>query len=44
VRQKLVLPPIENLDIPDEYQYMDAELIDILEKKVEDSIQRFTNP
>jgi predicted protein tyrosine phosphatase len=37
------LPPIENLDIPDEYQYMDAELIDILEKKVEDSIQRFTN-
>jgi predicted protein tyrosine phosphatase len=41
--RKLALPPIENLDIPDEYQYMDAELIDILKKKVEASIQRFTH-
>jgi len=39
--RELALPPIENLEIADEYQYMDAELIDILEKKVENSIQRF---
>lgn len=34
------LPAIENLDIPDEYQYMDDELIEIIESRVEFHIQR----
>jgi predicted protein tyrosine phosphatase len=34
------LPKIENLDIPDEYQYMDEELIEIIENRVEYYIQR----
>jgi protein-tyrosine phosphatase len=31
----LSLPRIENLDIPDEYEYMDEELIELIETKVE---------
>ncbi|HLO29199.1 MAG TPA: hypothetical protein VK249_08695 [Anaerolineales bacterium] len=31
----LTLPRIENLDIPDEYEYMDEELIELIEKRVE---------
>jgi predicted protein tyrosine phosphatase len=31
----LSLPKIENLDIPDEYQYMDDELIELIENRVE---------
>ena len=34
------LPAIENLDIPDEYQYMDEELIDLIEKGAEFHIHR----
>ncbi len=37
----LPLPEIVNLDIPDEYQYMDAELVDIIQKGVEFYIMRF---
>ena len=37
------LPVIENLDIPDEYKYMDDELIDLIEKGVEFHIQRLEN-
>lgn len=36
----LTLPKIEDLDIPDEYEYMDEELIELIEKKVEFYIQR----
>ena len=36
----LLLPEIVNLDIPDEYQYMDAELVDIIQKGVEFYIMR----
>lgn len=36
----LSLPPIENLDIPDEYRYMDDELIELIEKGVEFHIHR----
>jgi predicted protein tyrosine phosphatase len=38
--RNLSLPAIENLDIPDEYQYMDDELITLIEKGVEFHIQR----
>jgi protein-tyrosine phosphatase len=31
----LSLPKIENLDIPDEYQYMDEALIELIENRVE---------
>lgn len=31
----LPLPKVENLDIPDEYEYMDKELIQLIEKRVE---------
>ena len=34
------LPAIEDLDIPDDYEYMDRELIELLEKRVEFYIQR----
>jgi protein-tyrosine phosphatase len=34
------LHEIENLDIPDDYEYMDRELIELLEKRVEFYIQR----
>jgi protein-tyrosine phosphatase len=37
----LALPKIENLDIPDEYEYMDEELIELIEKQVEFYIQQF---
>jgi predicted protein tyrosine phosphatase len=33
-----VLPPIKSLDIPDEYAFMDAELIELLHSGVEDHI------
>jgi predicted protein tyrosine phosphatase len=36
----LSLPKIENLDIPDEYEYMDKELIETIEQGVEFHIQR----
>jgi predicted protein tyrosine phosphatase len=36
----LSLPRIENLNIPDEYEYMNDELIEIIEKGVEFHIQR----
>jgi predicted protein tyrosine phosphatase len=39
----LSLPRIENLDVPDEYEYMDEELIEIIEKGVEYFIQRPEN-
>lgn len=38
--RNLSLPKIENLDIPDEYEYMDEELIGLIEKKAEFYIQR----
>ena len=36
----LPLPEIENLDIPDEYQYMDPELVDLIQKMVESHIKK----
>jgi predicted protein tyrosine phosphatase len=36
----LQLPKIENLDIPDVYEYMDNELIDLIKQGVEFYIQR----
>jgi predicted protein tyrosine phosphatase len=39
----LPLPEIVNLDIPDEYQYMDAELVGIIQKGVEFYIIRFAH-
>ena len=37
----LSLPKIENLDIPDEYEYMDEELIELIRKGVEFYIHQF---
>ncbi len=37
----LPLPEIVNLDIPDEYQFMDAELVDNIQTGVEFFIMRF---
>ncbi len=37
----LSLPKIENLDIPDEYEYMNDELIGLIEKGVEYYIEKF---
>lgn len=34
------MPPIESLDIPDDYEYMDPELVELLRGAVEDAIQR----
>lgn len=34
------MPPIESLDIPDDYEYMDPELVELLRVAVEDAIQR----
>ena len=34
----LELPPIESLDIPDEYEYMDEELVDLIRSGVEHHI------
>ena len=34
-RDKVELPRIESLDIPDEYEYMDVELINIIKSSVE---------
>ena len=39
----LALPLVENLDIPDEFQYMDAELVDLIERKVEAHIDKLMN-
>jgi protein-tyrosine phosphatase len=36
----LSLPKIENLDIPDEYEYMDEELIELIQKRVEYYIEK----
>ncbi len=38
---ELSLPKIENLDIPDEYEYMNEELIGLIEKGVEYYIEKF---
>ncbi len=40
--RSIKLPPIENLDIPDEYGYLDEELIDLLYRGVEPHILRLT--
>jgi predicted protein tyrosine phosphatase len=37
----LPLPRIENLDIPDDYEYMDEELIEEIQNKVEPIIDRY---
>lgn len=37
----LSLPRIENLDIPDKYEYMERKLIEIIEQGVEFHIQKF---
>jgi protein-tyrosine phosphatase len=37
--RNLRLPPIESLDIPDEYEYMDEELIDFIKSGVEHHIK-----
>jgi predicted protein tyrosine phosphatase len=34
------LPTIEVLHIPDEYEFMDSELVDILTDKVNDALER----
>lgn len=39
----LALPEIVNLDIPDEYQYMDAELVGVIQNGVEFYITRFVH-
>jgi predicted protein tyrosine phosphatase len=36
----LALPEIENLDIPDDYAYMDGELIELIESGVEFYLQK----
>ncbi|MFA6468888.1 MAG: protein-tyrosine-phosphatase [Bacteroidota bacterium] len=41
--QHLLLPPIENLDIPDEYEYMNSELIELIKIGVEYHIQHSIN-
>jgi predicted protein tyrosine phosphatase len=38
------LPPIENLDVPDEYGYLDEELIGLLPRSGEPHIVRLTRP
>jgi len=40
--RRLALPPIKSLDIPDEYEFMDAELIDAIQSSVEPYIQQMT--
>jgi protein-tyrosine phosphatase len=35
----LNLPPVDSLDIPDEYQYMDKELIELIKSGVEHHIK-----
>jgi protein-tyrosine phosphatase len=37
----LPLPRIENLDIPDEYQFMDSDLVDTIQKGVESHNRKF---
>jgi predicted protein tyrosine phosphatase len=39
--RKLALPKIENLDIPDEYEYMEEELIKLIRNGVEYHINTF---
>ncbi len=41
--QTIKLPPIEDLDIPDEYGYLDEELIDLLRHGVEPHLQHLTH-
>jgi protein-tyrosine phosphatase len=33
------LPPIEILDIPDDYEFMDVELIDLLTERINDTLR-----
>lgn len=37
------LPPMENLDIPDDYKYLNEELIEMIKKSVEPVIQRYVS-
>jgi protein-tyrosine phosphatase len=39
----IYLPPIKSLDIPDDYQYMDEELIELIKSSVEPQIKLFSN-
>ena len=39
---KLQLPPIKSLDIPDEYEFMDSELINLIQTSVEFHIRELT--
>lgn len=39
----LSLPKIENLDIPDEYEYMNEELIELIENRVEYYVEKLEN-
>lgn len=39
----LDMPTIEVMDIPDEYDYMDAELVSILTEKIEEAYERLQN-
>jgi len=38
----LTLPPIKSLDIPDDYEYMDAELIELIRSETEHHIKLLT--
>jgi len=33
------LPPIENLDIPDDYEFMDEELVELLTDRINDTLR-----
>ena len=39
----LMLPPIQSLEIPDEFQFMDPELIDFLRDGIEDAIANWVS-
>jgi len=38
--QKTNLPPMKSLDIPDEYEYMDEELVELIRNSVEPHVRR----
>ena len=42
-RDALNLPPIEVVDIPDEYEYLDNELIDILTDRINGTLKAIYN-
>ncbi len=39
----LQLPPVEVLDIPDDYEFMDSELVEILTDKINNSLKTIYN-